>query len=184
MGTDDGGTDYRASDVSARHEWARRHTAAKIRTEMVMDTSGSGDHLGSTAATGGLGASLEPASQERIHCRDINVFYGQVRAIHNVSMSFPDRAVTALIGPSGCGKSTFLRCLNRMNDTIETCRVTGEILIDGENINDPSVDPVLLRSRVGMVFQKPNPFPKSIFDNVSYGPRIHGLAKVGTIWTG
>jgi phosphate transport system ATP-binding protein len=142
-----------------------------------MDTSGSGEHQGSTANTGGLGASLEPVSQERIHCRDINVFYGQAQAIHNVSMSFPDRAVTALIGPSGCGKSTFLRCLNRMNDTIDTCRVTGEILIDGENINDPSVDPVLLRSRVGMVFQKPNPFPKSIFDNVSYGPRIHGLAK-------
>ncbi|MFN3313432.1 MAG: phosphate ABC transporter ATP-binding protein PstB [Hyphomonas sp.] len=112
----------------------------------------------------------------RIDCRDIRVFYGDVQAINGVSLSFPDRAVTALIGPSGCGKSTFLRCLNRMNDTIENCRVEGEILMDGHDINDPSVDPVLLRSRVGMVFQKPNPFPKSIYDNISYGPRIHGLA--------
>jgi phosphate transport system ATP-binding protein len=113
---------------------------------------------------------------QRIDCRNIKVFYGEAQAIHNVSMSFPDRAVTALIGPSGCGKSTFLRCLNRMNDTIENCRVEGEILMDGENINDEDVDPVLLRSRVGMVFQKPNPFPKSIYDNIAYGPRIHGLA--------
>ena len=112
----------------------------------------------------------------RIDCRNIKVFYGETQAIHDVSMSFPDRAVTALIGPSGCGKSTFLRCLNRMNDTIENCRVEGQILMDGENINDADVDPVLLRSRVGMVFQKPNPFPKSIYDNIAYGPRIHGLA--------
>ena len=112
----------------------------------------------------------------RIDCRNIKVFYGEAQAIHDVSMTFPDRAVTALIGPSGCGKSTFLRCLNRMNDTIENCRVEGQILMDGENINDADVDPVLLRSRVGMVFQKPNPFPKSIYDNIAYGPRIHGLA--------
>ena len=112
----------------------------------------------------------------RIDCRNIKVFYGQSQAIHDVSMSFPDRAVTALIGPSGCGKSTFLRCLNRMNDTIENCRVEGQILMDGEDINHADVDPVLLRSRVGMVFQKPNPFPKSIYDNIAYGPRIHGLA--------
>lgn len=112
----------------------------------------------------------------RIDCREIRVFYGQVEAIHGVSMCFPDRAVTALIGPSGCGKSTFLRCINRMNDTIENCRVEGRILMDAEDINDPAIDPVLLRSRVGMVFQKPNPFPKSIYDNIAYGPRIHGLA--------
>ncbi len=112
----------------------------------------------------------------RIDCRNVNVYYGETRAIHDVSMTFPDRAVTALIGPSGCGKSTFLRCLNRMNDTIDSCRVEGEILMDGDNINDRDVDPVLLRSRVGMVFQKPNPFPKSIFDNIAYGPRIHGFA--------
>ena len=112
----------------------------------------------------------------RIECRNINVFYGDKQAIFDISLSIPDRAVTALIGPSGCGKSTFLRCLNRMNDTIESCKVTGEIIMDGENINNPDIDPVLLRSRVGMVFQKPNPFPKSIYDNIAYGPRIHGLA--------
>ncbi len=112
----------------------------------------------------------------RIDCRNIKVFYGETQAIHDVSMTFPDRAVTALIGPSGCGKSTFLRCLNRMNDTIENCRVEGQILMDGDDINHAGVDPVLLRSRVGMVFQKPNPFPKSIYDNIAYGPRIHGLA--------
>jgi len=112
----------------------------------------------------------------RIECRNINVSYGDKQAIFDISLSIPDRAVTALIGPSGCGKSTFLRCLNRMNDTIESCKVTGEIIMDGENINNPDIDPVLLRSRVGMVFQKPNPFPKSIYDNIAYGPRIHGLA--------
>ncbi|MDB2468309.1 phosphate ABC transporter ATP-binding protein PstB [Planktomarina temperata] len=88
-----------------------------------------------------------------------------------------DKTVTAFIGPSGCGKSTFLRCINRMNDTIEVCRVLGDIRIDGENIYDPKIDPVQLRAKVGMVFQKPNPFPKSIYDNVAYGPRIHGLAR-------
>jgi phosphate transport system ATP-binding protein len=112
----------------------------------------------------------------RIECKNIDVFYGDKQAIFDISLPIPDRSVTALIGPSGCGKSTFLRCLNRMNDTIESCKVTGEIIMDGENINDPDIDPVLLRSRVGMVFQKPNPFPKSIFDNIAYGPRIHGLA--------
>jgi phosphate transport system ATP-binding protein len=112
----------------------------------------------------------------RIECKNINVSYGDKQAIFDISLPIPDRSVTALIGPSGCGKSTFLRCLNRMNDTIESCQVTGEIIMDGENINDPDIDPVLLRSRVGMVFQKPNPFPKSIFDNIAYGPRIHGLA--------
>jgi phosphate transport system ATP-binding protein len=112
----------------------------------------------------------------RIECKNIDVFYGDKQAIFDISLPIPDRSVTALIGPSGCGKSTFLRCLNRMNDTIESCKVTGESIMDGENINDPDIDPVLLRSRVGMVFQKPNPFPKSIYDNIAYGPRIHGLA--------
>ncbi len=90
--------------------------------------------------------------------------------------NIPDRAVMAFIGPSGCGKSTFLRCINRMNDTIPICRVTGKIIIDNQDIYDPSLDVVQLRARVGMVFQKPNPFPKSIYENVAYGPRIHGLA--------
>jgi len=138
-----------------------------------MDT----DHTPQAAGTVTTPTSdAPPAAAPRIDCRDINVFYGATQAIHNVSLSFPDRAVTALIGPSGCGKSTFLRCLNRMNDTIESCRVDGQILMDGQDINDHSIDAVLLRSRVGMVFQKPNPFPKSIFDNIAYGPRIHGLA--------
>jgi phosphate transport system ATP-binding protein len=118
-----------------------------------------------------------PEAAARMSCRNINVYYGEKQAIYDVSLQIADRSVTALIGPSGCGKSTFLRCLNRMNDTIEGCRVEGEILMEGENINSPSIDPVLLRSRVGMVFQKPNPFPKSIYENIAYGPRIHGLAQ-------
>ena len=104
------------------------------------------------------------------------MFYSNKQALHSVSLEIVEQAVTALIGPSGCGKSTFLRCLNRMNDTIEHCRVEGQVFLDGTDIFHRSVDPVLLRARVGMVFQKPNPFPKSIFDNVAYGPRIHGLA--------
>ncbi|MCF6328802.1 MAG: phosphate ABC transporter ATP-binding protein PstB [Henriciella sp.] len=112
----------------------------------------------------------------KIDCQNIDVFYADKQAIHDISIPVPDRAVTAFIGPSGCGKSTFLRCLNRMNDTIDIARVEGKIMMDGADINDPSIDPVLLRSRVGMVFQKPNPFPKSIYDNVAYGARIHGLA--------
>ena len=106
-----------------------------------------------------------------------NVFYaGAKQAIFDVSMDIGRNEVIAMIGPSGCGKSTFLRCLNRMNDTIAGCKVTGDIKLDGEDIHDKEQDPVLLRARVGMVFQKPNPFPKSIYDNVAYGPRLHGLA--------
>lgn len=107
---------------------------------------------------------------------NVDVFYGEKQAIFDVSLDFAANEVVALIGPSGCGKSTFLRCLNRMNDTIPICRVDGEIKLDDENIYGNSMDPVLLRARVGMVFQKPNPFPKSIYDNVAYGPRLHGLA--------
>ena len=113
----------------------------------------------------------------KMTARDVNVYYGDTHAIKDVSINILDRTVTAFIGPSGCGKSTFLRCLNRMNDTIDICRVTGEIMLDGHNIYDRDIDPVQLRARVGMVFQKPNPFPKSIYDNVAYGPRIHGLTK-------
>ncbi|HEU0221717.1 MAG TPA: phosphate ABC transporter ATP-binding protein PstB [Paracoccaceae bacterium] len=113
----------------------------------------------------------------KIAAKDVNVYYGANHAIKNVSVDILDKTVTAFIGPSGCGKSTFLRCLNRMNDTIDVCRVTGEILLDGYDIYDAQVDPVQLRAKVGMVFQKPNPFPKSIFDNVAYGPRIHGLVQ-------
>ena len=112
----------------------------------------------------------------RMTCRDIDVFYGDNQAIKNVSLDIAGNEVIAMIGPSGCGKSTFIRCLNRMNDTIDGCCVTGSILLDDEDINQPGVDVVLLRAKVGMVFQKPNPFPKSIRENVAYGPRIHGLA--------
>ncbi len=107
----------------------------------------------------------------------MNVHYGKKQALFDVDLDIPERAVTALIGPSGCGKSTFLRCINRMNDTIPIARVTGRIEIDGNDIYDRSLDVVQLRARVGMVFQKPNPFPKSIYENVAYGPRIHGLVK-------
>ena len=107
---------------------------------------------------------------------NVNVWYGENHAIRDVTLEIGKRQVVALIGPSGCGKSTFLRCLNRMNDTIDSARVTGSIRLDGEDIYAKSQDPVVLRARVGMVFQKPNPFPKSIYDNVAYGPRIHGLA--------
>jgi phosphate transport system ATP-binding protein len=116
-------------------------------------------------------------TEVKFEARGVDVFYGETHAIKDVSVDILDRSVTAFIGPSGCGKSTFLRCLNRMNDTIPICRVTGEIKLVGEDIYDRRVDPVELRARVGMVFQKPNPFPKSIYDNVAYGPKIHGLAK-------
>ena len=109
--------------------------------------------------------------------QDVKVFYGAKEALHGVNLDIPEHQVMALIGPSGCGKSTFLRCLNRMNDTIDGAKVTGLITLDGQDIYDPDIDVVELRARVGMVFQKPNPFPKSIYENVAYGPRIHGLAK-------
>ena len=113
----------------------------------------------------------------RMTCRNVNVYYGDKQAIKDVSLDIGRNEVIAMIGPSGCGKSTFLRCLNRMNDTIDICRVTGEIMLDGQDIYDKQIDVVPLRAQVGMVFQKPNPFPKSIYDNIAYGPRIHGLAQ-------
>jgi phosphate transport system ATP-binding protein len=113
----------------------------------------------------------------KIRARNVDVYYADKQAILDLSIDIPDRAVSAFIGPSGCGKSTFLRTLNRMNDTIPEARVTGTVELDGENIYARDLDPVLLRARVGMVFQKPNPFPKSIYENVAYGPRIHGLAR-------
>jgi len=112
----------------------------------------------------------------RMTCRNVNVYYGDKHAINDVSIDIGNNEVLSMIGPSGCGKSTFIRCLNRMNDTIDICRVTGEIVMDGVNIYDKNIDVVPLRAQVGMVFQKPNPFPKSIYDNVAYGPKIHGLA--------
>ncbi len=115
----------------------------------------------------------------RMSCRNVDVYYnhGEKKAINNISLDIGRNEVISLIGPSGCGKSTFLRCLNRMNDTIDGCRVTGQITIDNKNIYDKDVDVVPLRAQVGMVFQKPNPFPKSIYDNIAYGPKIHGLVR-------
>ena len=117
------------------------------------------------------------AANPFMQTRGVDVHYGDNHAIKNVNLDLGVNEVTALIGPSGCGKSTFIRCLNRMNDTIDIARVTGDITLDGEDIYDRSMDVVMLRARVGMVFQKPNPFPKSVYDNVAYGPRIHGLAR-------
>jgi phosphate transport system ATP-binding protein len=113
----------------------------------------------------------------KISANDVKVFYGDNQALHGISMDVYQNEVISFIGPSGCGKSTFLRCLNRMNDTIDICRVTGSITLEGRDIYDPALDVVQLRAQVGMVFQKPNPFPKSIYENIAYGPKLHGLAE-------
>ena len=110
----------------------------------------------------------------KIRAKNLDVFYGDKQALFNVNLELNEKEVTALIGPSGCGKSTFIRCINRMNDVIDICKIEGSIEMDGFDINDKSIDVVELREKVGMVFQKPNPFPKSIYDNISYGPKIHG----------
>ena len=136
---------------------------------MTMTAAQSGDAREGTAAEAA-------SSRAKMTSRDVEVYYGPKRALHGVTVDILANEVLSLIGPSGCGKSTFLRCLNRMNDTIDNCRVTGALTLDGENIYDRALDVVQLRARVGMVFQKPNPFPKSVFDNIAYGPRIHGLA--------
>ena len=115
--------------------------------------------------------------KNKISAQGVQVFYGENHALKDVNVDILDKTVTAFIVPSGCGKSTFLRCLNRMNDTIAGCRIVGDIRLDGEDIYEAAVDPVQLRAKVGMVFQKPNPFPKSIYDNVAYGPKIHGLSR-------
>ncbi|MSP20247.1 MAG: phosphate ABC transporter ATP-binding protein [Alphaproteobacteria bacterium] len=144
-----------------------------MRTMSVIDRSRSGQladmpdasHVATSAKRG-----------HKFQARDVRVFYGAKEALKGINLDIGEREVTALIGPSGCGKSTFIRCLNRMNDPIPGCRVEGQILLDGMDVNARDVDPVELRARVGMVFQKPNPFPKSVWENVAYGPRIHGFA--------
>ena len=123
----------------------------------------------------GTTASAPAKRATKVDARDVDVFYGDKQALDKVTIEIPENQVTAFIGPSGCGKSTFLRCINRMNDTIDICRVAGTIAIDGRDIYDRDIDVVQLRAQVGMVFQKPNPFPKSIYDNIAYGPRIHGM---------
>jgi phosphate transport system ATP-binding protein len=129
------------------------------------------------AGTGGLAEGQPALGDPVFSCREVSVFYGAKRALKDVTLDVWRRQVLAMIGPSGCGKSTFLRCLNRMNDTIPGARVTGMICLDGRDIHGENQDAAQLRARIGMVFQKPNPFPKSIYDNVAYGPRIHGLAR-------
>ena len=134
-----------------------------------------------TAMPAQTGMQPDPPEMTRVQpkmtARNVNVYYGAKQALKNVSLDFSAEQVTAFIGPSGCGKSTFLRCFNRMNDTIDTARVSGQIRLDGQDVYAPAMDVVQLRARVGMVFQKPNPFPKSIYENIAYGPRIHGLAR-------
>ena len=114
-------------------------------------------------------------ANSKITVESLNLHYGETHALKNVNMEIADHAITAFIGPSGCGKSTFLRCLNRMNDLVDGCRVEGKVILDGEDIYDKRVDTTLLRKKVGMVFQQPNPFPMSIYDNIAYGPRLHGI---------
>ena len=148
------------------------HSSLEDKEQKEIDSVLSSAYPREHRGTVGMYESQTP----RMKCRNLNVFYGESQAIFDVSLDIGKHEVIAMIGPSGCGKSTLIRCLNRMNDTIPACRVTGTIEMDGEDINKKDVDVVLLRSRVGMVFQKPNPFPKSIYENVAYGPRIHGLA--------
>ncbi|MCZ8087687.1 MAG: phosphate ABC transporter ATP-binding protein PstB [Brevundimonas sp.] len=152
---------FRAADMAGSGGGASSADAGEAEAEAAARAPAGGD----TALLGPI----------KVSARSVSVFYGEKQALIDVSLEIPDKTVTAFIGPSGCGKSTFLRCMNRMNDTIPAAKVTGGILIDGEDVNTRAVDPVLLRARVGMVFQKPNPFPKSIYENVAYGPRIHGL---------
>lgn len=144
---------------------------------MTQALAPSAAHLAPPSAYGDLMDGPAAAERAAVKARAAHVdfFYGSTRALHDISLDFPEHAVTALIGPSGCGKSTFLRCLNRMNDLIPHTRVTGSITLDGEDINGPGMDVVDLRRRVGMVFQRPNPFPKSIFENVAYGLRVNGI---------
>ena len=142
----------------------------------VVESAALAEMPGRVTELGGATVGNTRCDNPFMVAEDVNVYYGDNHAIQNVSLEIGKKEVIALIGPSGCGKSTFLRCLNRMNDTIETARVTGNITLDGKDIYRKEQDPVALRARVGMVFQKPNPFPKSIYDNVAYGPRIHGLA--------
>ncbi len=160
---------------------------AELREE--DDTVESGDRSQPTPASGvtrapEVGAGAEPETAEAVHptkvdVRSLSLWYGDTQALFDVNLQIPDKDVTALIGPSGCGKSTFLRCINRMNDLIPSVTTQGQLLLDEADIYGPDVDVVQLRSRVGMVFQKPNPFPKSIYENVAYAPRIHGVAQKG-----
>jgi len=152
------------------------HVTLRDRGESGLNMKPSG-RVAAPAAKEGEARAAEPIANPVFSCQGVSVYYSGKQALKDVSLDVGRRQVLALIGPSGCGKSTFLRCLNRMNDTIPGAHVTGRITLDGRDIHDPRLDVVQLRARVGMVFQKPNPFPKSIYDNVAYGPRIHGMAR-------
>jgi phosphate transport system ATP-binding protein len=160
--------------VTASHDPSRKRAGAELNLKPTgrVQAPTSLEHK-----TGDKTVGTYTVEDAVFACRDVNVFYGSKHALRNVNIDVARKQVLAMIGPSGCGKSTFLRCLNRMNDTIPGARVTGSIRLDGNDIQDPSQDVVQLRARVGMVFQKPNPFPKSIYDNVAYGPRIHGTTR-------
>lgn len=145
--------------------------SAAINLPTSSDSSGEGQILQKPTIS-----SVKQTSTPVMQADGVNLFYDKSQALYDISIDIPEQQITALIGPSGCGKSSFLRSLNRMNDVIDNCKVTGKITLNGDDIYDPNIDVVSLRRKVGMVFQKPNPFPKSIFDNIAYGPRIHGLA--------
>ncbi|OUE46238.1 phosphate ABC transporter ATP-binding protein [Billgrantia desiderata SP1] len=144
--------------------------AQEIRDEVVTMTV-------SVTVPTAMNKRAAQAASVKMSARGVKVFYGENEALHGIDLDIMEHEVIAFIGPSGCGKSTFLRCLNRMNDTIAGSRVEGQVTLDGNDIYDPSLDVVLLRAQVGIVFQKPNPFPKSIYENIAYGPRLHGLAR-------
>jgi phosphate transport system ATP-binding protein len=162
MTVENGKPDRNALDVADGK--AKKDSAKEQSVEEIV--AGLGDTVGETRV-----------ANPKMSATGVNVFYAEKQAIFDVDLDIANNEVISMIGPSGCGKSTLLRCLNRMNDTIPICKVTGELTLDGEDIYGKDTDPVLLRARVGMVFQKPNPFPKSIYENVAYGPRIHGLSR-------
>ncbi len=166
-----------AAAEAAIEESVGAHRAAAERGARLLKPSGRRGLAGQAEPRGALAAEPAPAGPAVFHCQDVSVFYDDKQALKDVSLDVAPRQVLAMIGPSGCGKSTFLRCLNRMNDTIPGARTTGTITLDGQDIFAPGLDVAQLRARIGMVFQKPNPFPKSIYDNVAYGPRIHGMTR-------
>jgi phosphate transport system ATP-binding protein len=176
--TEPGQAEPRAPDTAAPAGSAAAASPGNGGAAVLRHLKPSGRvHLPATTETGTAPGGQASVEDPVFSCRDVRVFYGAKEALKNVTIDVGRRQVLAMIGPSGCGKSTFLRCLNRMNDSIAGARVTGTILLHGQDIYDPNQDAAQLRARIGMVFQKPNPFPKSIYDNVAYGPRIHGLTR-------
>jgi phosphate transport system ATP-binding protein len=153
------------------------HSLAAERGARLLKPSGRRGRATAAGQRAAAAVETPPAGPPVFHCQDVSVFYAAKQALKGISLDVAPRQVLAMIGPSGCGKSTFLRCLNRMNDTIPGARTSGTITLDGQDIFAPGLDVAQLRARIGMVFQKPNPFPKSIYDNVAYGPRIHGMTR-------